>query len=239
MYSLYMHITPNGKRYIGITKQKPVKRWLHGKGYQKQSYFFNAILKYGWDNIEHVVLFNNLTKEEAEQKEIELIAKYRTNERKYGYNIENGGHANKVSKQTRKKLSEINKGKHHSPETCQKLVEIQKERWRDKDYRESQIQKRLGQEAWNKGKQTPKEVREKQRQAKLGKYTGEEHWSSKKVINLDTGQIYDSFGLVAKELGIANGSHIVAVCKGKREKAYGYRWAYYKGGDENVSQSYE
>ena len=45
-YSVYMHITPNNKKYIGITKQKLVKRWLHGKGYQKQSYFYNAILKY-------------------------------------------------------------------------------------------------------------------------------------------------------------------------------------------------
>ena len=38
-YSVYMHKTPNGKIYIGITKQKPIKRWLHGKGYQKQDYF--------------------------------------------------------------------------------------------------------------------------------------------------------------------------------------------------------
>ena len=41
-----MHIAPNNKRYIGITKQNPIKRWLYGKGYQKQDYFYNAILKY-------------------------------------------------------------------------------------------------------------------------------------------------------------------------------------------------
>lgn len=46
IYYVYMHIAPNNKKYIGITKQKPIKRWLYGKGYQKQGYFYNAILKY-------------------------------------------------------------------------------------------------------------------------------------------------------------------------------------------------
>ena len=69
--------------------------------------------------------------------------------------------------------------------------------------------------------------KEKQRRAKLGKYVGSKHWNSKKVINLDTGKIYNSIGLVAKELNIKNGSHIVEVCKGKKNKAYGYHWKYY------------
>lgn len=178
MYSVYMHITPNNKRYIGITKQKPKQRWNSGYGYIQNKYFFNAILKYGWNNIEHQILFTRLSQEEAEEKEIELIAKYKSNNRKYGYNIEKGGHVNK------------------------------------------------GFIAWNKGKQTPLEVREKQRQAKLNKYTGDKHWNSKKVINVETGKIYNSFGEIARELNIANASHIVAVCKGKKNSAYGYHWKY-------------
>lgn len=29
-YKVYMHTLPNGKRYVGITKQEPEKRWLNG-----------------------------------------------------------------------------------------------------------------------------------------------------------------------------------------------------------------
>ena len=177
-YTVYMHITPNNKVYIGITKQEPKKRWNSGYGYIQNKYFFNAILKYGWNNIEHKILFTNLTKEEAEQKEIEFIAFYKSNNRNYGYNIEKGGHVNK------------------------------------------------GITAWNKGKQTPLEVREKQRKAKLNKYTGNKHWNSKKVKNITTGKVYNSFGEIAKELNIKNASHIVAVCKGKRNIAYGCKWKY-------------
>ena len=90
-YTVYMHICPNNKKYIGITKLKPKDRWKNGKSYKTQQLFFRAIQKYGWDNIKHEILFSNLTKEEAEQKEIELIALYKSNQREYRYNVENGG----------------------------------------------------------------------------------------------------------------------------------------------------
>ena len=82
---------------------------------------------------------------------------------------------------------------------------------------------------------TPEEVRKKQSEAKLGKYVGAKHHNSKSVINLDTGEIYESIGLVAKAYGKKNGTKIILVCQGKRKTAYGSRWAYYKGGDANVS----
>ena len=65
-YKVYVHINKvNGKRYYGITCQEVEKRWKNGKGYQKQPYFYNDILLYGWDNFTHEILFDNLTKEEA------------------------------------------------------------------------------------------------------------------------------------------------------------------------------
>ena len=237
MYSVYKHETPNGKVYIGITKQRPTKRWLHGQGYSKQSYFFNAILKYGWDNISHEVLFTGLTREQAEEKEIELIAEYKSNQREFGYNIDYGGRVNRMSDETKEKIRQANIGKHHSKETCKKLSNLESERWKNAEYRQNQIEKRKGKTPWNKGRTTPEDVRQKQSDAKKGKYVGALHHNSKKIINLDTGQIYDSIGLIAKELNIKNGTHIVEVCKGKRKKAYGYRWAYYKESEvmSNVS----
>lgn len=238
MYSVYKHTTPNGKVYIGITKQKPVKRWLHGKGYANQSYFYNAILKYGWDNIKHEVLFTELTREEAEAKEVELIAEYKSDQRAYGYNVDRGGRVNRMSDETREKLRQANLGKHHSKETCEKLKKLEQERWKNPEYRKNFSEKNKGHIPWNKGKVTPIETRLKQRERKLGKYTGANHWNSKRIINLDTGQIYESIGLAYKELGKSNGSKIMLVCKGKRKTAYGFRWAYLE--EEvmpNVSQS--
>lgn len=90
-YTVYMHICPNNKKYIGITKQLPEKRWKCGNGYRTQEHFKRAIQKYSWKNIQHIILFTNLTKEEACKKEIELIAKYKSNNYKYGYNVSSGG----------------------------------------------------------------------------------------------------------------------------------------------------
>jgi hypothetical protein len=108
MYTVYMHTTPNGKKYIGITQQHLKERWKNGKGYDTQ-YFGKAVRKYGWENIKHEVLFENLTKEQAEQKEVELIAFYKSNDIRYGYNIENGGTHNTCSEETKRKMSESQK----------------------------------------------------------------------------------------------------------------------------------
>ena len=134
-YYVYMHTTPNNKRYIGITRQTLEKRWRKGFSYRTQ-YFSRAIKKYGWDNIKHEVLFENLTEEEAKQKEIELIKKYKSNNRHYGYNITSGGNTISVygfTKEHRENLSKAhkgnipwNKGKKLSEETIQKIKATRK-----------------------------------------------------------------------------------------------------------------
>ena len=68
-YVVYMHTSPNGKRYVGITSMRPIeKRWKNGYGYKKNIHFWNAINLYGWNNFQHDFLFENLTKEEAKDK---------------------------------------------------------------------------------------------------------------------------------------------------------------------------
>ena len=61
-----MHTFPNGKRYIGITKQELNARFDNGNGY-KNNPMKRAIKKYKWENVKHDLLFDNLTKEQAEQ----------------------------------------------------------------------------------------------------------------------------------------------------------------------------
>jgi hypothetical protein len=72
-WTVYRHTSPSGKVYIGITSQNVERRWNSGKGYTLCKAFYNAILKYGWDNIKHEVLFTNLSEERAKKLEIELI----------------------------------------------------------------------------------------------------------------------------------------------------------------------
>ena len=112
-YKLYVHICPNGKKYYGITKMEPKKRWNYGNGYRTNPYFTNAIKKYGWNNIEHIILFDSLTEYEAKELEKYYIQWYQTADRKYGYNISLGGDGSNHSEETLKKLSEIKKGKNN------------------------------------------------------------------------------------------------------------------------------
>lgn len=94
---VYKHTNKtNGKVYIGITSQSAEKRWDSGWGYCSQPIFWAAIQKYGWQGFTHEVLFSELTEEEAKQKEIELIAEYKSNAARYfnpsfGYNASDGG----------------------------------------------------------------------------------------------------------------------------------------------------
>lgn len=106
-WCVYKHDSPSGKVYIGITCQKLNRRWRDGEGYNRNTYFYRAIQKYGWDNFQHNILESNLTEKEANLKEIEYIEKYKSNNPEYGYNIESGGNASKMSESSKRKLSKI------------------------------------------------------------------------------------------------------------------------------------
>ena len=81
-WSVYEHISPSGKIYVGITSKKCSSRWGNsGKRYlTRQSngdyshrYFAPAILKYGWDNFQHIIIATSLKEEEAKALEIKLM----------------------------------------------------------------------------------------------------------------------------------------------------------------------
>lgn len=125
-YSVYVHLFPNGKRYVGITSQSPPeKRWgKTGNCYKGQHPIDYAISKYGWENIKHEIIDNGLDELTAKQKEIYLIAEYKTFDRKFGYNVSLGGDI--VSDETRHKLSSIRKGHPVSEVTRKKIGEANK-----------------------------------------------------------------------------------------------------------------
>jgi group I intron endonuclease len=91
-WKIYCHANKtNGKKYIGITSQNLIDRWgKNGNGYDKKSIFGGAINKYGWDNFEHKLLYDNLSKYDCHWKERYLIKLLNT---KFpnGYNYLDGG----------------------------------------------------------------------------------------------------------------------------------------------------
>ena len=91
-YVVYVHRNKiNGKRYIGITNNIS-KRWYgKGKKYKNCPCFWSGIQKYGWDNFTHEILESGLPLDVANEFEKYYIKKYRTCEKKYGYNIQPGG----------------------------------------------------------------------------------------------------------------------------------------------------
>lgn len=133
-YTVYKITAPNNKCYIGITSRKPEIRWSNGKGYSdvKSNHFYRAIQKYGWENFKHEILFENLNKEEACKKEIELIAEYKSNNPKFGYNLslggESGSYGYKHTPEQNKAKSERQLGKNHKPhsEEIKKKISLSK-----------------------------------------------------------------------------------------------------------------
>ena len=203
MYSVYKHTSPKGKVYIGITSMNPLKRWNNGRGYKHNSYFYSAIQKYGWENIKHEILFDNLTKEEAEQKEIELIAKYKSNQRGYGYNLTSGGETCVVCIESRKKMSDSHKGIPLSEKHKECLKHGRHKR---------KVQP-------NAGKHLSKEWK---------KHVSES--LSKKVCQYDLNgnliNIYNSSVIASKISGVVN-SNISRCCNGKLKSAGGFVWRYH------------
>lgn len=90
-YTVYVHVFPDMKVYVGITKQSVNARWgKDGSGYKNQP-VYDAIKTYGWNNIEHYIIKTNISYEEAAELETKLIEEYDSINN--GYNIKTGGEA--------------------------------------------------------------------------------------------------------------------------------------------------
>lgn len=251
-YSVYKHTFPNGKVYIGITSMKPERRWRNGSGYSanKQRLMNRAIQKYGWHNIKHEILFDGLTKKEAEQKEIELITKYKSNRIKFGYNVEKGGNSTgKISEETKKKIGIANKGREVSKETREKLSMASKGRtpwnkgkssWNKGVPMTKESKKKLSKSLKGRyanennpfyGKTHTEETKKKIRESRKGKQLSEETKEKisktlgKKVMCIETDTIYLSIRDAERQTEI-NHCNISSCCNGKQKTAGGYHWVF-------------
>ena len=233
-YIVYCHIFPNGKRYIGITGQDINRRWRNGKGYTGQA-VYDAIIKYGWDNIKHEILCEGLTKKEAEQKEIEFIKLYKTKSHENGYNVTDGGSASSISEEQKAKQSEFmkeyykthkhwNTGKHLSAETKAK---ISKSHTGLKQSEKQIQQKRIR----FSGKGNPMYNTKIPKEHKIKLQAASVKATSKPCKCIETNVIYDSAADAQRKTGI-NARTISYVCNktGYYKTAGGYHWEFIERG---------
>lgn len=241
-YTVYKHITPSGKIYIGITSMKPEKRWDNGNGYRTQVFYY-AIQKYDWKNIHHIIIADGLSKEQAEDMETYLISLYKSNCPDYGYNVERGGNSNgkcaevtkvKISKslklyylthnspnvgkalshEHKLKLSLAHTGKRLSEEHCHKIGDSER-----------------GEKHWTYGKSRPIETRSKISQSLKGRPVYDHSVLYKKVFQYTRdGTLineYSSLTDASKQFNSKYAkSNISACCHDKTLSAYGYVWRF-------------
>lgn len=161
----------------------------------------------------------NLSKEDAEKIEVELIAEYGTFNPERGYNIEKGGNGtDKFTDETKAKISKALTGHACSEKTRRKISLSKKGKptgRRGIKMTPEQIEKNrlshIGQRAWNKGRSWTREERAK--------------CNGKAVICIETGVEY----LTAHEAAIdtkTDFSSICKCCRGKVKTVGGYHWRY-------------
>ena len=231
-YKIYLHKNKiNGKVYIGQTSEDDVnRRFRGGSGYKGSPHFYAAIQEYGWENFEHLILEDNLTENQADIREKFWIKAFNATNPDKGYNLTPGG---KTKPKTKKQVSGKQVICKETGQSFNSLVEAA---------------------IWSGMKKTSTSnitAQIKGEKASAGKHpiTGEPlHWcyskedvntenrekkkpGAKKVINLDTGEIFESINEAAKIYGVSNVT-ISKSCKSNGQIAVGskknqkYRWRF-------------
>lgn len=256
-YCVYKHTAPNGKVYIGITSQLPRERWKSGgRGYETQTLFYKAIKKYGWTNFKHEILYTGLTKEAAEQKEIELIKHYKSNDTNFGYNIREGGSSSLWAESSKEKLRLANLGKHCSEETKKKLHDFNIGKKIPEEVKRK-ISKTLT--GYKRGSFTEEHRRKLSEAAKkrpipekqlkqllelAANQKGENNPRARKVKQFDLENNYiKTWGCISDACRALNinprrSGNITSCCRGDRKTAYGYIWRYEDDDPEQRNKNY-
>lgn len=227
-WTVYVHISPSNKYYVGITSKKPKERWRNGDGYKKNEYFYRAIQKYGWNNFIHEIISEHLTKNEACDMEKLLIKKLNSSDYHHGYNISSGGSSGKSGVPTSQLQKDV---------TSKRLKEL----WENEEYRINETEKlrSLHNDEWKKNQSS--KIKEKWKDPKAReKYIhsfklsykkrkdeglvreplyGSDNYNSKKIVCLNTDELFGSIIEAEMKYHTYKGG-ISEVCN-KRRKSVG------------------
>lgn len=219
-YYIYRHITPSGKVfYIGKGKigdkhmNSKNNRIFYTRAYSLQNrniFWHNTVNKYGY---EVQIITKNLTSEEAFEIEIDLISWYGRKDLKQGdlVNQTNGGEGRtgmteEERQNIRDRVSGENSFFYGKPKTQAQIEARQKMKGENhplygtkrplhviEAIRQAQTGRKHSQESKNKKAETVRKNKSN---------IGERHPQSKKVYNIDTGEIYSCIREAAEENNI-------------------------------------
>ena len=112
-YSVYQHVTPDGMYYFGQTNNIK-RRWSNKGSLYKGTALQPYIEKYGWENIQHIVLFKDQTRENALWIEDFLITTAQEdgvciNKKRSGLVSKEEGYSQQYYEQNKQQISEQKK----------------------------------------------------------------------------------------------------------------------------------
>lgn len=205
-YSVYVLIFPNNRYYVGMTQQNPKRRWRAGAGYSISQPVKQAIYKVGWQNIKHIILQQNLSKQQAEYYEQYYISQYKSNDEKFGYNLTSGGIVGTTrNRSSRDKVSQGRKDIKFSNQHRQNLSKSLHKYFTD-DNNIEKIEKM--------------------------KYTNVINSPKRKAVKcIETGIIYPS-SRNASKLTKIDYRRILEVCHKQKRTAGGFHWEFIKESDD-------
>lgn len=129
IFYVYVHtLKQDGRKYFGITCQKPETRWKNGNGYKGSTHIYNAIQKYGWEAFTHEILHKCDTLQEAYNYEVFYIAKYHTQDENFGFNCQSGGPNPKRHWKSNERQSKTRKGMKITGKALEHIQEAAKRR---------------------------------------------------------------------------------------------------------------
>ena len=207
-YCIYLHRNKiNGKVYIGQTCQKPEKRWNYGHGYKNCPRFYSAIVSYGWSNFEHIILEDNLTSDEANEKEQYYIKKYNSQNPDLGYNLTEGGSS----------LSEYWKTPEH------RELQSQNKKLYFKEHPDKKIENDMHLKEIAQKSAKIRSEKMKENYANQGGLFHLNESRKKRIKCIETDEIFVSLSEASRKYNISVGN-ISSVIHGKRKSAGGYHW---------------
>jgi group I intron endonuclease len=218
----------NRKIYVGqttLTWKKRVKKHFTKAGILTtksviNTYFYNAVRKYGSENFESFLLCSCPDKHALDEAERFFIWMFASHKRSFGYNSTLGGDGVVSNKETREKIGNSNRGRKATPETREKqskarlgkpmpprtpehaalLAAANRNRIVTQETRDKMSVSRKG----KPGHPCSEEAREKIRKSKLGKtsYTPSEE-TRDKIRKSNSGKKYSPERVLASTLGRA------------------------------------
>ena len=165
-YSVYQHVTPDGMYYFGQTNNIK-RRWEYNGIHYKGTSLYPYIEQYGWDNIQHIVLFRDQTKEDALWIEDFLITTAQEdgvciNKKRSGNISKEEGYRQQRYQQNRQK--ELEQQREYKEKNREKYNEYQRE-YRDKNRKKGlEYQREYQQKNREKYNEYQREYREKNRE---------------------------------------------------------------------------